>query len=89
MGEGLASGLEFVVGVVPVVPAGDGDDAAGVPGVFDSLAGSVPQPTIKVIARIAGARSVTRPTHLIFELLISLPRSSKIEKRGDDCPDAV
>ena len=86
-GEGLASGLEFVAGVVPVGPVGDGDDAAVVPGVFDSLAGSVAQPTAKASASIAGSRSVARPTDFIFGLLISLPRSSKIEKRGDDCPD--
>jgi hypothetical protein len=86
-GEGLAAGLGLVAGAVTVLlgeNAGDGDDVTF--GEFELFPGS--QPAAKAIARIVGSNIVVRRINFSFGLLIVLPRSSKIEKRGDDCPDA-
>jgi uncharacterized ion transporter superfamily protein YfcC len=86
-GEGLAAGLALVAGAVPVaLGEDDGDDF--VAGAFELLSVSVVQPIAKAIAKIDGSSSVVRPINFISSLLIGLPRSSKIEKRDDDCPDA-
>jgi hypothetical protein len=87
-GEGLAAGLGFVAGGAVVSPAGEavvvGDDVGLFE--FEFVAGS--QPTTNAIARIVGRRSAVRPISFIFGILIGLPRSSKIEKQDDNCPDA-
>lgn len=86
-GEGLGAGLGLVAGAVTVLlgeDAGDGDDVTF--GEFELFPGS--QPAAKAIARIVGSNIVVRRINFSFGLLIVLPRSSKIEKRGDDCPDA-
>ena len=82
---GVAAGLGLVAGGAVVSPAGelDGDDV--VLGEFVLVAGS--QATAKAIARVAVSRSVMRVTSFVFGLLISFPRSDKIEKQDDDCPN--
>jgi hypothetical protein len=87
-GEGLAAGLALVAGTGPVTLGEDevdGDDF--VEGAFELLSVSVAQPIAKAIAKIEGSSRAVRPTNFIFSLLIGVPRSSKIEKRDDDCSD--
>ena len=90
VGEGVAAGLELVAGAVSVAPLGEADvDGAGLAvfGEFELLAGS--QPAANPIETIVISRSAVRLIMFIFGLLIIfLPRSSKIEKRDDDCPTA-
>ena len=83
-GEGLAA--ELAAGVVllgegavagAVVVAGEFE--------FELVVGSSAQPTAKAIARTAGSNNTVRLISFVFELLIVLPRSRKIEKRDDDC----
>lgn len=82
VGEGLTAVLGLVAGAVPVALLGALE--------FELLAGSsVAQPAAKTSARIIESRSAARLAIFIFGLLIFLPRSSKIEKRDDDCPDAI
>ncbi len=89
-GEGLAAGLGLFAGAFAVAP-GEGDvDTVGLAalGVFESLAGSVAQPAANAMETIVRSSAV-RLIMLMFGVLISLsPRSSKIEKRDDDCPAA-
>jgi hypothetical protein len=88
-GEGLATGLGVVTGVVTVT-LGDGDAAAGLAvGVVESLTFSLEQPTANAIETVVSRRSAARLILFIFEVVITLlPRSSKIEKRDDDCSNA-
>jgi hypothetical protein len=88
LAAGLAIGLGLVVAGVVVSLAGEGADAAG-DGVgveeFESVAGS--QAAANAIARIAVSSSVARLIDFVIGLLIVFPRSDKIEKRDDDCPN--
>jgi hypothetical protein len=71
-GEGLATGLAVITGVL--VALGEGDAAAEgltVAGV-DSVAGSAAQPAAKPIDTVARSRSAARLMQFIFELLIIL-----------------
>jgi hypothetical protein len=90
-GEGLAAGLGLFAGAF-AVPLGEGDaDAVGLAAfvVFESLTGSVAQPAANAMETIVRSRSAVRLITLMFVVLISyLPRSSKIEKRDDDCSAA-
>jgi len=86
-GEGLPTGVAATV----LVALGEGDvdgDEVALLGEFELFSDSVAQPTAKKIASTIESRSVMRPFKFIFGLLISLPRSSKIEKRGHNCSDA-
>ncbi|MEP6568735.1 MAG: hypothetical protein ABJC10_03090 [Acidobacteriota bacterium] len=67
-GEGLATGLGFVVAGAAVSLAGEAVVFGG--GVFELVAGS--QPTTKAIASSDDKRSVVRPIGFILGLLISL-----------------
>ena len=78
----------MVAGVVAGEAAGVGDDVTA--GLFELSAGS--QATANRVTKIAGnssARLIDVVTELLFrELLIGFPRSSKIEKREDNCANA-
>jgi hypothetical protein len=86
-GEGLAAGLGAFTGVLTVAGDVDGEGLA-VFGVFESLTGSVAQPAANTIDNIVRSRSAVRLIMVVFGVLIFLPRSSKIEKRDDDCSTA-
>jgi hypothetical protein len=88
-GDGLATGLGLVAGAV-VSPAGvvAGDAAAGDDagvGEFELLAGS--QAAANAITRIVVNKSTLRLIDFKIGLLIVFPRSNRIEKRADDCPN--
>ncbi len=87
---GLVAGLAVVAGAVSVVALGEavvaGVDVVAGEFEFELLVGSSEQPTAKNIARRAGSSNAVRFISLDLELLICLPRSSKIEKQGDNCP---
>lgn len=88
-GDGLAAGLGLVAGAV-VSPAGvvAGDDAAGDDagvGEFELVAGS--QAAANAITRIVVNRSAVRLIDFKIGLFIVFPRSNRIEKRDDDCPN--
>lgn len=86
-GEGLATGLGVLTGAVTL---GEGDAADGLTvGVVESLTVSLAQPAANAIETIVRRRSALRLILFMFEVLITfLPRSSKIEKRDDDCSNA-
>ena len=87
-GEGLAAELGVVVVAAGVVLLGEGAVAGAVVVAgefeFELVVGSSAQPTAKAIARTAGSNNTVRLISFVFELLIVLPRSRKIEKRDDD-----
>jgi hypothetical protein len=86
--DGLATGLGLVVGAL-AVGLGEGDvavDGLAVIGALESLTGSVAQPAANMIEHMVRSRSAVRLMMFTFAVLISfLPRSSKLEKRDDDC----
>ena len=88
-GEGLAAGLDLVAGAVRVVSLGEADvDGAGLAvfGEFELLTGSAAQPAANTIEDIVRRITAVRLIMFSFDVVISLlPRSSKIEKRDDDC----
>lgn len=86
-GEGLAAGLALATGTLVVaVCEGDAEGLAAAFGVFESLVGSAAQPAANAIGTIVRSSTVVRLMMFSFDVLISfLPRSSKIEKRDDDC----
>ena len=89
-GEGLAAGLELLVGVLSFAAAGE-LAAAGVgvdaPVVSELLAGS--QAAAKAIENTATISSAIRLTKEMFrfirEFFIVFPHSNRIEKRDDNC----
>lgn len=90
LGEGLAAGLGLLTGAVSVAPLVDVEVVGvgvGVAGVFELL--SVAQPAAKMIENVVTSSSAVRLKMLMFVVvIIFLPRSSKIVKRDDDCPNA-
>jgi hypothetical protein len=91
LGDGDAAGLGLFTGALTVA-LGEGEpDSEGLAvfGEVELSTGSVAQPTANTIENVARSNIAVRLIMCMFGLLIDfLPRSSKIEKRDDNCPAA-